>query len=372
MKFIVFAEDWGRHPSSTQHIFKLIAKQHYVMWFNSVGMRKPSFNWVDVKRLFNKFLLMFTKQQSSDIPTTQPVNIQNPFILPWHDNTLVNRFNKHQVMKYTKGLSDDSIIYWVSVPTAVDMIHVRPQDTLIYYCGDDFESLAGVDHTMIKHCEERLIHKADYIFVASQKLLKKMPTHKTQVLEHGVDYDLFTQCTFRHQIMKKLNNVIGFYGSISTWLDYELLLKIATERPNYQLLLIGKAHVNIDQLIALDNVMHICEVKHSELIHFSQHWQISILPFCDNGQIRACNPLKLKEYLAVGKPIVSTRFPAVESYKDIVFVADDHDGFLARLDYAMYVSQNALFDWQHGSRDCVKKHSWQHKAQYVLEQLGMS
>ena len=54
------------------------------------------------------------------------------------------------------------------------------------------------------------------------------------------------------------------------------------------------------------NVTFIPEVTHHDLIRFSQHWDVSILPFLDNKQIRSCNPLKLKEYLAVGAPIVAT------------------------------------------------------------------
>ena len=54
MKFIVFGEDWQSHPSSTQHLFKQLAKQHQVIWINSIGMRKPTFRLIDVKRVFNK------------------------------------------------------------------------------------------------------------------------------------------------------------------------------------------------------------------------------------------------------------------------------------------------------------------------------
>lgn len=367
MKFIVFGEDWGAHPSSTQHLFRFIMQHHQVIWFNSVGMRTPKLNWIDIRRMMSKcFKMLLTRRVSKS--STRGLTAINPLILPWHSNKLVKQFNKRQVMRSIR-VGDEPVVYWVSVPSAIDMITVRPQDTLIYYCGDDFSSLSGVDHEMIKPCEEALIFQADTIFVASHALLRKMPAHKTQVLEHGVDYNLFTQLSERHPSMNGLKNVVGFYGSISSWLDYELLHMLAIERPDYHLILVGKAEVDIEGLAKKHNVTFIPEVTHHDLIRFSQHWDVSILPFLDNKQIRSCNPLKLKEYLAVGAPIVATRFPAVERYSDLVFVADDHRGFLARVDYAMSVAQTPKLGWAKLSREYVVKHTWQKKAEYVLAQL---
>ena len=368
MKFVVFAEDWGRHPSSTQHIFKVIAERYDVTWFNSVGMRKPKINFTDIKRVLGKVKLMMAGNVKA--PSDKlPVEARNPLILPWHDNKWATRFNKRQVAKTLDLSSHEPIIYWVSVPTAINMIQLRPQDRLIYYCGDDFSSLAGVDYDLVKVSEERLIHMAHNIYVVSKVLLDKMPKHKTQMLEHGVDYDLFSDIKKPHSQLHNLSNVIGFYGSISKWLDVDLLIKLAKARPNYHLVLIGKADIDISALVALPNVTYISQIAHHQLASFSQHWQVSLLPFLDNGQIKACNPLKLKEYLAAGKPIVSTHFPAVERYKDMVLIAKDHAGFIARVDHAMVISKNPFLDWRTPSQQHVARHSWQQKAAFVLEQL---
>ncbi|WP_372765763.1 glycosyltransferase [Pseudoalteromonas sp.] len=368
MKFVVFAEDWGRHPSSTQHIFKVIAEQYQVTWFNSVGMRKPKLNLTDLGRVYSKLKLMLLNKKQLSAEKLL-INTRNPLILPWHDRKWVARFNKRQIAKQLDLSSQEPIIYWISVPTAINMIQLRPQDSLIYYCGDDFSNLAGVDPQLIQESEARLIHQAHNIFVVSKVLLDKMPKHKTQLLEHGVDYTLFSQMKKTNSQLNSLNNIIGFYGSLSEWLDLELLIKLAKTRPQYHLLLIGKADIDISALVALPNVTYLAQVAHHQLASFSQHWQVSLLPFIDNGQIRACNPLKLKEYLAAGKPIVSSCFPAVERYKDSVLIARDHMGFIARVDYAMEISKNSSLDWRTYSQQLVKKHSWQQKAAFVIEQL---
>lgn len=370
MKFVVFGEDWDSHPSSTQHLFEEISNSHSVVWFNSVGMRAPKFNLTDLKRLCIKGFKILSGHQSDNKSNISPDTICNPFLLPWHNNKFNKNFNQRQIMKLIKQYWDEPIVYWISVPSAFDMIKVRNQDTLIYYCGDDFSGLAGVDYEMVKASENKLIFRSDFIFVASHKLLEKMPAHKTQVLEHGVDFDLFTKKTDKHPLMPLATQVIGFYGSISSWIDYDLLVKLTRERPQYHLILIGKSHVDISRLVAKDNVTHVPEVAHEELACFSQYWNVSILPFLDNKQIKSCNPLKLKEYLAVGAPIVSTRFPAVERYKETVLIADNHNAFLQRVDYAMSLVMTPAIHWSQASQQCVKIHTWQHKAAYVLAQLN--
>ena len=372
MRFVVFAEDWGSHPSSTQHIFTRISKDHDVIWFNSIGMRKPSLNLKDFKRIYQKLSLMLTKKSvAAKVPENMVQSgplVQNPFVLPWHDNTLCSAFNAHKINSLIDVSDPEPIIYWLSVATAINLIKLRPQDRLVYYCGDDFSSLAGVDHSMIESFELSLIEQAHRIFVISDKLMRKMPPHKTQLLEHGVDFNLFNDPQNKAKELEQKTNVVGFYGSISSWLDIELLSYCIQERPQYEFVLVGNAQVDISELTQFDNVTHIEAVDHKLLPCFSQHWQASILPFKNNGQIQACDPLKLKEYLASGVPIVSTDFPAVRRFQDAVLITNSAEGFLNRLDIAMSIHQAPSLAWKEHSSELVKRHSWDHKAKFVLNE----
>ncbi|MFY8297378.1 glycosyltransferase [Pseudoalteromonas sp. SS15] len=377
MRFVVFAEDWGSHPSSTQHLFTRIAKEHDVIWFNSIGMRKPSLNLKDMNRIVTKLSLMIkskltnkhkTHEKTNEVEKSHSPKVQNPLVLPWHDNTLCSAFNSFKINQLIDTSNEEPIIYWLSVATAINAIKLRPQDKLIYYCGDDFSSLAGVDHQMVEGFEKALIAKADRIFVISDKLMRKMPAHKTQLLEHGVDFNLFNQPKPKADELLGKNNVIGFYGSISSWLDIDLLEYCARQRPQYQFVLVGKAEVDISKLLCLNNVTHLQAIDHKKLAGFSQHWQASILPFKDNGQIQSCDPLKLKEYLAAGVPIVATDFPAVRRFQDAVLISNSAEGFLNRLDIAVAINHFPQIAWKSHSSDLVKRHSWDHKAQFVLSE----
>ncbi|MDI4668058.1 glycosyltransferase [Pseudoalteromonas shioyasakiensis] len=375
MKFIVFGEDWQSHPSSTQHLFKQLAKQHQVIWINSIGMRKPTFRLIDVKRVFNKLKSLFLSKRNrpnaKTTNTSQNINLtaHTLAVLPWHDNVIVRLFNKWVFNR--KGFIDDEpIVYWLSVPTAISLISPREQDKVIYYCGDDFSALAGVDHKMVAPFESDLIEKADTIYVVSEFLANKMPKSKVKMLSHGVDLELFTtQTTKAVELEQICKPIIGFYGSLNAWLDKALLLKLAKERPEYQLVLIGHLVEDFSDLLKLDNVTHIPAVEHDRLASFSQHWQVSILPFVDNEQIRACDPLKLKEYIATGTPIVTTRFAAVNSYQETILIADNHQGFIERLDYAVSLSKSNNLNWRANQSQQASDHSWQAKAKLVCKQL---
>ncbi|MCQ8881421.1 glycosyltransferase [Pseudoalteromonas shioyasakiensis] len=375
MKFIVFGEDWQSHPSSTQHLFKQLAKQHQVIWINSIGMRKPTFRLIDVKRVFNKLKSLFlskrTRSNAKTTNTSQNINLtaHTLAVLPWHDSVIVRLFNKWIFNR--KGFIDDEpIVYWLSVPTAISLISPREQDKVIYYCGDDFSALAGVDHKMVAPFECALIEKADTIYVVSEFLANKMPKSKVKMLSHGVDLELFTTQTPKASELEQISRpIIGFYGSLNAWLDKALLLKLAKERPMYQLVLIGHLVEDFSELLKLDNVTHIQAVEHHRLASFSQHWQVSILPFVDNEQIRACDPLKLKEYIATGTPIVTTRFAAVNPYQETILIADNHQGFIERVDYAVSLSKSNNLNWRANQSRQASDHSWQAKAKLVCKQL---
>jgi glycosyltransferase involved in cell wall biosynthesis len=372
MKFIVFGEDWARHPSSTQHLFKHIAKEHEVIWVNSIGMRTPSFCFKDIKRVFEKIStkLGFANPSQNKHPSTpSPVTVIEPQVLPWHGIKLIQRINRFLLSRQIKKhiVDQGEICYWVSVPTAEYLVPSKPKK-LVYYIGDDFSGLAGVDYNLVQPFEDNLLQRANLVFVCSEALKEKFKMHTPVLLNHGVDVDMFSRGCFDNFFAYAVPTV-GFYGSLNSWLDIELIRHIAVSRPHIRIELIGHIDADLGSILALDNVFHKPAVPHHELPKHLQSWNVAMLPFKDCAQIRACNPLKLREYLASGTPVVSTRYKAVEQFSEQVFIADSASEFVSHIDHACHLKEvvRGWVDWQ---QKAVKQESWLVKATDVLNKIG--
>lgn len=366
---IVFGEDWGALPSSTQHLINHLSKTRKVIWINSIGLRRPTFSIHDFKRAYNK-LFSTNKKSVSEISRNIPANnnfrVIHPRTLPCPKTKLGRwiawKLLVSQIKPVSKLLKLYNPILWTSLPTAVDVAGHLDESALVYYCGDDFSALAGVDHETVAKRESELLDKADLIIAASDKLAKRFPTSRTRLLQHGVDYALFTKISERATDLPNDGQPIaGFYGSISEWLNLDLLIKTINKLPDWHFVFIGKPVIDISSLESINNVTFLGERPHSSLPSYCQHWTASLLPFLNSAQIQACNPLKLKEYLAAGRPIITTDFPAIQPYKGLVQSANTVDAMVQALEASIHIETLPAFT--EAVRETVVEHDWKRKSE---------
>ena len=329
---IVFGEDWGAHPSSTQHIVKVLGQTRPVIWLNSIGLRKPRFTLHDLVRVFNKIKSFVVNQSNNKRKLVKEVDnsgfiIINPLVIPCADSWFSIRLSKI-ILKWQLKLACDKLeitnpIIWSSLPTSVDYLELFDNAPCVYYCGDDFNSLAGVDHQFVSQKETELISKSSYIFTASEKMLNRFPRGKVVNIPHGVNFSLFSEPTkFPPSDLPQGKPIAGFYGSISTWLDQDLLVQTIVALPHWHFVFIGKIDCNIDRLLQFSNVYFLGVKAHNDLPNYIQNWNVAMLPFVNNKQIQMCNPLKLREYLASGTPVVTTDFNALKGYRKHLQIAN--------------------------------------------------
>jgi len=368
---VVSGEDWGRHPSSTQHLIGRLGKTRDILWINSMGLRRPKLNKADLRRIVQKLL------GSSSVAADKPIehalpkpHIFEPRTLPLPGNPIARWYNRRilsaQIRKACHAHNIRKPILWISLPVAVDLIGQLDEFVVVYYCGDDFGGLAGVDHAPVIKLEQELVAKADLILAASDNLAMKFPAEKTRVLAHGVDFELFSNAAPRADDLPEGKPIAGFYGSISDWVDVTLLSALARARPDWNFCLVGDIRTDVTLLAACDNVHFLRPKPHHELPGYVQHWEVAMLPFHDNAQIRACNPLKLREYLASGTAVVSTNFPALTPYKDLLTVANTLDEFSQALD----ASRGHNTDKQSAQKARVSTESWDARCQDAIEWIS--
>ncbi len=365
---IVFGEDWGGHPSSTQYLVKLLARNRRVLWVNSIGLRRPKLNFSDFRRLLVKFKAMIKPfREMSESNSISPVHVVQPKAFPFPGNRLARMLNRRLLMRLIKpaivqaGLKHP--VLWVSLPTAVDMIGELNECAVVYYCGDDFGALSGVDHKPVLKLEEELASKADLILAASPVISKRFKADKTHVITHGVNFDLFSKLAPRASDLPVKGPVAGFYGSLADWLDIDLICDTARSLPHWTFVFIGAINTDVSKLQIASNILLLGPRNHNELAEYSQHWNASLLPFRDTEQIRACNPLKLREYLAAGSPIISTDFPALDGYRDLITVVKTADDFSRALIESLddHKLKRVL------RKERVSQESWEARAQAVAE-----
>jgi hypothetical protein len=115
-------------------------------------------------------------------------------------------------------------------------------------------------------------------------------------------------------------------------IDFDLLERVAVERPDYTLVLIGDATLSMERLTRHENVRHVGFTPYAQIPELGADFDVSIMPWLDNDWIRHCNPIKLKEYLSLGQEVVTTWFPEAQHYLDYLHVGKTGDEFLARID----------------------------------------
>ena len=122
---------------------------------------------------------------------------------------------------------------------------------------------------------------------------------------------------------------IGFFGNLRDQLvDFDLLERLARELPHVQVVLVGDATRAMERLTAHSNIHWFGFRPYNDVPRYGAGFDVAIMPWNDNEWIRNCNPIKLKEYLALGLPVVSTDFPEVRRYESVVRIARDADDFV--------------------------------------------
>ncbi|HEX2714633.1 MAG TPA: glycosyltransferase, partial [Candidatus Acidoferrales bacterium] len=187
-----------------------------------------------------------------------------------------------------------------------------------------------------------LVRRAHIVFTSSQQLRdERQPLNpNTHFVSHGVDAAHFARAldptTDVPQDVRGLPRpVVGFFGLLSDdWVDLSLLRAIAVARPAWSLALLGKTMMDLRPIRALPNVHLLGQKPYSALPAYCRGFDVGIIPFRRSELTVRANPLKLREYLAAGLPVVSTLLPEVARYGSLVHLADGPEAFIAEIERA--------------------------------------
>ncbi len=317
---LCFSHDWTGDPLSKTHLMRLLAKENRVLWVNSIGYRSPSLtNKRDLGRIVAKL-----KAAAEPVREVEPnLFVFSPLVIPAWGNTALRRLNarllRWQVRRAMRQLKFRRPINWVFNPAAGVLAGQLNEERVIYYCVDEYTAFKGVDTAALAAVENDLIHKADLVVVSAEKLLasKRSPHAPTVLVRHGVDFDHFAKALkgdtlVPPEIANLPRPIIGYFGLIADdWVDVPLLVHTARRFPTGSLVLLGKSTMDVSALAGEPNVHLLGRKPYADLPAYCKGFDAAVIPFPVTEVTLNANPLKAREYLAAGLPVVSTDIPEV-------------------------------------------------------------
>ena len=340
---IYFGNDWqAENRTSSHHVAARLARRMPVLYVDSPGMRAPSASGRDFKRALRKLAAAFRRPREVAPGLWHCTVPQLPFRrIPGVD--LLNRwFGRWAVRRARRILPARRLISWFVVPHPGFLAGRLGEALCVYYCIDDYAAHPGVDPALIGERDRALSQHADLLFVAPPALLeaKRALNPDTVYAPHGVDVELFSRAADPATAVAPgaaglAHPVVGYIGSLHEWIDLELMAWLARARPAWTFLCVGHAATDVSALAALPNVRLAGPQPYAELPHWARAFDVAIIPYRLNRQVANANPLKLREYLATGKPVVSVRNLEIEKFARWVRIADGREAFLAALDEAL-------------------------------------
>lgn len=368
---VCFSHDWTGDPLSKTHLMRVLSRDNRILWVNAIANRMPTASSKDVSRIFTKL-----KSFTEPIREVEPnIFVLNPLAIPAYGSSAIVSLNQsfliRQVKKAMRKLGMRDVVNMVFNPAAGMIAGKLGESQLIYYCVDEYTAFTGATDGL-KRIEDDLFRRADLVVVSAEKLFesKHRLNPNTHVIRHGTDWKHFrtaldTSTVIPSEIADLPRPIIGFHGLLADWVDYELIKKVAEHFSHGSVVLVGKTAVDAEQKIkVLDGVANIHRLgrkPYADLPAYCKGFDVALNPFVVNELTLAANPLKVREYLAAGLPVVSTDIPEVHVLEDVL-VGTDHADFIAKIETAIASPRP-----REEVSDRVSHESWEAKVEELRE-----
>ena len=331
---------WNFVYQRPQHLMSRIAKTNRVFFFE-----EPIFDngmHYDVNK--NEGVFIIVPHLTHGMTDQQILGHQRDFL----SGLLVN-MNIHRY------------VLWYSTPMALPISdHLQPL-IRIYDCMDELSGFKFAPQAL-KQLEEKLMSMADIVFTGGHSLYeaKKDQHHNIHPFPSSIDYNHFSKarCIIQDPVDQQdiPHPRFGFHGVIDERMNMGLLAEVANQRKDWHFVLIGPvAKINEEDLPRQSNIHYLGMKNYNELPSYLSGWDIAIMPFALNESTRYISPTKTPEYLAAGKPVISTPInDVIRHYQQVVNFAATAEDFIQ-------VAENDIENdgvWLHHVDKLLKENSW--------------
>ena len=320
-----------------------------------------------------------------------------PDSLAWRSSVL-RRMNapllRPQMRAALRSLGAEKLprVLWLFKPQQLGYIGTADETLVVYDCYDNysFYHRSPVAQERVRIVERSMLERADIVIAATPQIYEPFQRWggKVHLVPDGVDYDFYSQASSREgpvspRVAHLTGPIIGYLGTVDSFSDFELLLGLAQRHPQWSLVLVGADRLGrndhrerrqFQSLVSLANVHHLGWVESSELHSVCRSFDVALVPYkIDSPRHRYTMPSKLLQYLAMGKPIVSTHLPGsryLAQRAPSIRIAESHAAFEEAIEQSLqHVNPRSIEQ----GRELAREHSWSQRnkilADIVMERL---
>lgn len=375
---IVFSSaDWKTpRPTSPQHLSLNFAEENKVLYIETLGSRQPALEPEHIKRIglrisnwFKGINKKYVKKGELYIYSPIALAINFKFFL------FINRLFFLSILKnLIKKLKMQNPVLIFYIPPPFGIIEKLNAKAVIYYCIDEWATYPAGKSEIFMAAEKKLTENADLVLVASDLLFesKKKLARRIHKIYHGVDYQHFTkEFTAGHPLPDDIKNIpkpiIAVVGSITDWIDLDLIKLAAQSHKEWSMVSIGAVDSNIDitDLTKTGNIYFLGPKDYSELPNYYRSIDVFIIPFLLNEHIKYCAPTRIYEHLSSGKPIVTTDFPAAhQAGEGFLYISGSREDFVKKIEDALKEDGALLIEKR---KALAKKNTWRSRIEEISE-----
>ena len=277
----------------------------------------------------------------------------------------------------------DDYLVWFYTPMALPLLAGLTPRAIVYDCMDELSAFKGAPRQM-RQRESALLKTADLVVTGGPRLYEAKRDANPNVLcvPSAVDAAHYAaaRATADADAMAKAAALqgaiarprLGFFGVIDERLDLDLVARLAHADPAWQVVMVGPiAKIDPQALPRRPNLHWLGQQPYALLPQLVAGWDVCLMPFAINESTEFISPTKTLEYMAAGKPIVSTPIHDVRAmFGELVAIAGDADAFISGCRAALAESEGERTVREERMRACVREHSWDAAAGKVRDALA--
>ncbi|HKP36304.1 MAG TPA: glycosyltransferase [Pyrinomonadaceae bacterium] len=371
-------EDWWyHHPHSKGHLMRRFARAgNKVIFVNSISMGLAPMKSGELLPRIRRKLKSYAKLART---TEEGITVVSPAVVPFFGSAAIAATNRRLLTTQIAGLAKrrglSNPILWIAIPTAVEIVGRLNESLVIYQVSDKYDANTmdhATDPEFIRRLHQRAIDAADIVLYSSRKLLAEATQglEKSHLLEQAVDFDHWSRVTggeisVAEEIQKVPRPRIGYFGAIEPWLvDQDLIRQAARERPEWHWIFIGNKSRGLE-IESLPNVHFLAPVSYQDLPHYAAGFDVCVLPWDTGVSFTSYgSAIKVREYLASGKPVVIAPLPEYDSMSNVLRIGRTRDEFLKLVDDALAEKDPEL---RLARQAAVQHGTWDARAEWVSD-----